>query len=120
MPDGTTRDVTLELTPDQMAALNNSDGRHYSMGCNIAEPDEYKYLDPRDIFSDSELEDTISKQLFSTDSKFEVWASQGQGGCFVNKFENLGKAKEYIRYRRREASWLIRPPQGFWHSMARD
>jgi hypothetical protein len=46
---------------------------------------------------------------------YEVWATQGQGGCKVQEKVTLQEALDYVEEHIGEASFAIKKPDGEWY-----
>lgn len=46
---------------------------------------------------------------------YEVWASQGQGGCKVKEYKSLKACLNFIKRNEGSASFGVKYPDGTWH-----
>lgn len=53
------------------------------------------------------------------EKKYEIWATQGQGGVLIKKVLSLKMALRYFKKHEGEASFGIKYPNGKWHDWDR-
>ena len=79
--------------------------------------DEYK---DNTKFTDSEIEDLVSKVEFSDSTWFVVHEYGGPYMHITHRFPSFDEVRQFLRNTTKGSNWSISPPKGYWHSAARD